>query len=110
MSEAAYTQRAAFLAEIHGVIREACRVGASAGDPDALPDAAREALRELRSGGGFRNPSTLSRLGRLYGEFTGDEVRQGTLDAPTVIHRRRFEALRAPLEEAIATIEDAGRD
>ena len=104
VSEAAYDQRAAFLAEIHGVIREACRVAAAAADPELLSEAVREALRELRPGGGFRNPSTLSRLGRLYGEFTGDNVRQGTLDAPTMVHRRRFEGLRTRLEEAMATV------
>ena len=108
VSEAAYAQRAAFLAEIHAVIREACRVGEAAGDPDALSDAAREAVRQLRPGGGFRNPSTLARLGRLYGEFTGDDVRQGTLDAPTMVHRRRFEALRTQIEEAIAVVGDSG--
>ena len=104
VSEAAYDQRAAFLAEIHGVIRESCRAAAAAGDREGLSDAAREALRQLRPGGGFRNPSTLARLGRLYGEFTGDDVRQGTLDAPTVVHRRRFEALRIRLNEAMDTV------
>lgn len=106
VSVAAYEQRAAFLAEAYGVIQEACRAGASAPDPDTLPEAARDALRQLRPGGGFRNPSTLARLGRLYGEFTGDDVRQGTLDAPTMVHRRRFETLRAQLEEAMATVND----
>ena len=104
VSEAAYGQRAAFLAEIHGVILESCRVAAAAGDPDTLSEAVREALRELRPGGGFRNPSTLARLGRLYGEFTGDNVRQGTLDAPTMVHRRRLESLRTRLNEAMETV------
>ena len=104
VSEAAYDQRAAFLAEIHGVIRESCRTAAAAGDREGLSDVAREALRQLRPGGGFRNPSTLARLGRLYGEFTGDDVRQGTLDAPTMVHRRRFEALRIRLNEAMDTV------
>ena len=108
VTEAAYAQRAAFLAEIRAAIREACRVGEAAGDPDALSDAAREAARQLRPGGGFRNPSTLARLGRLYGEFTGDDVRQGTLDAPTMVHRRRFEALRTQIEEAIAVVRGSG--
>ena len=104
VSEAAYGQRAAFLAEIHGVILESCRVAAAVGDPDTLSEAVREALRELRPGGGFRNPSTLARLGRLYGEFTGDNVRQGTLDAPTMVHRRRLESLRTRLNEAMETV------
>ena len=86
------------------MIRESCRAAAAAGDREGLSDAAREALRQLRPGGGFRNPSTLARLGRLYGEFTGDDVRQGTLDAPTVVHRRRFEALRIRLNEAMDTV------
>ena len=108
VSEAAYAQRAAFLSEIHGVIQDACRVGAAAGDPDSLSAAAGDALRELRPGGGFRNPSTLGRLGRLYGEFTGDDVRQGTLDAPTVVHRQRFERLRIGIEEAMEVVRGAG--
>ena len=110
VSEAAYDQRAAFLAEIHGIVRESCRVAAAAGDPETLPDAVGEALRQLRPGGGFRNPSTLARLGRLYGEFTGDDVRQGTLDAPTMVHRRRFESLRKRLEEAMAAASGSARD
>ena len=110
VSEAAYDQRAAFLAEIHGIVRESCRVAAAAGDPETLPDAVGEALRQLRPGGGFRNPSTLARLGRLYGEFTGDDVRQGTLDAPTMAHRRRFESLRKRLEEAMAAASGSARD
>ena len=106
VSRAAYAQRAGFVAEA---------LPARSGAPAAPPPrsarrrrcrrAAREALRELRSAGGFRNPSTLARLGRLYGEFTGDDVRQGTLDAPTPVHRRRFEGLRARLEAAAAALE-----
>ena len=105
VSRAAYAQRAGFVAEAYGAIRRACRAAASVGPAEALPEPAREALRELRSAGGFRNPSTLARLGRLYGEFTGDDVRQGTLDAPTPVHRRRFEGLRARLEAAAAALE-----
>ncbi len=104
VSEAAYRERAAFLAEVYDAIGRACRAAAAAPSLDGLPESAREALRELRPGGGFRNPSPLSRLGRLYGEFTGDEVRQGTLEPPTSVHRRRFELLRARLEAAAATL------
>ena len=109
VGEAAYAQRAAFLAEIYGTIRDACRAAADAGDPDLLTETARDALARLRPGGSFRNPSTLARLGRLYGEFTGDAVRQGTLDAPTVTHRQRFERLGVSIGEAIATLRSGGQ-
>ena len=105
ISDAAYAARSAFLVEAYDIIRRACEVAAAVGSPDELGQAAQEALRDLRPGGGFRNPSTLARLGRLYSEFTGDDVRQGTLDAPTPVHRRRFERLRQRLEAAAAVLE-----
>ena len=104
VSEAAYEQRTAFLTEVFGAIRTACEAAASVEDRDALSEAARRALRDLRPGGGSRNPSAIGRLGRLYAEFTGDDVRQGTLDAPTPTHLRRFERLRRRLEAAVQVL------
>ncbi len=95
-----YAERSAFLVEVRGAIGAACRAAAAAGNPDGLSSELAEALRDLRGGGGFRNPSALSRLARLYGEFTGDQVRQGTLHPPTPAHQRRFAALRERLEAA----------
>ena len=110
-SEAAYAQRTGFLTEAYRSILAACRAAASAADGDeaALSDAAREALRALGAGGGFRNPSALARLARLYGEFTGDAVRQGTLHAPTTTHRQRLERLQQEIAGAIAVLETLDR-
>ena len=107
VSEAAYAERSAFLLAVRETLAEACRAAAShAGLEEArLTEAERSALRDLGSGGGFRNPSARSRLARLYSEFTGDEVRQGTLDAPTLLHRRRFDTLRSRLRAAAALLE-----
>ena len=100
VTEAQYAERTAFLVEVHGEIQSACRAARSAGSGRGLDGEQRDALRELRGGGGFRNPSALGRMARLYGEFTGDRVRQGTLHPPTPVHERRFARLRDRLREA----------
>ena len=100
VSDEQYAERTGFLAEVRSEIRSACRAAESAASTSDLSDEQRDALRELRGGGGFRNPSALGLLARLFGEFTGDQVRQGTLHPPTPVHQRRFEMLRNRLREA----------
>ena len=107
VTEAAYAERTSFLLDIRATLVEACRAAAPFADAneDEFPESQRSALTDLRSGGGFRNPSARSRLARLYSEFTGDRVRQGTLDAPTPVHRRRFASLRSRLLAAAGLLE-----
>ncbi len=100
----AYRERSAFLENIHRTVMDACAVFASHEDAPDATEAEREALARLRPTGGFRNPSDLARLARLYGSFTGDQVRQGTLVAPTPLHRREAERLTATIREAMATL------
>ncbi len=105
VTEAQYAERTVFLTGIHAEIRSACAVAVAVTSTGSLDDDQRDALRELRGGGGFRNPSALSLMARLYGEFTGDRVRQGTLHPPTPVHQRRFETLRNRLREAARLVE-----
>lgn len=104
VTEAQYAERTVFLNEVHAAISTACQVSAALGTPSGLTEEQDRALRDLRGGGGFRNPSALSLLARLYGEFTGDRVRQGTLHPPTPVHRRRLQSLRTRLQEAAALL------
>ncbi|TDI43573.1 MAG: hypothetical protein E2P02_11155 [Acidobacteria bacterium] len=66
-------------------------------------------LAEARKaiGGGprsFRNPNLLSRASRLFGELSGDAVRQGTLHAPTTTQRRRLAEIMTEADKAIAAL------
>lgn len=58
-----------------------------------------------RQGRGFANPSDYARAGRLFGELSGDEVRQGTLSAPTPVQLRRFDELRTRGESKLTGLE-----
>ena len=41
----------------------------------------------------------------MFGELSGDQVRQGTLSAPTPIQQRRFDELRARAESKLTDLE-----
>ena len=66
-------------------------------------------LAEARKaiGGGrpsFRNPNLLSRASRLFGELSGDAVRQGTMHAPTSTQQNRLDELVTEANEAITAL------
>ena len=89
-------------------------------DPEA-DEPLRDALTELREvmdaatkpiGGGrpsFRNPNLLGRASRLFGELSGDDVRQGSLHGPTPVQEQRLTKMEREADAAIAKL-DTTRD
>ncbi len=106
VTEEQYAERSEFLEEIHATVMEACAVAAGLEGEDDLSDEAQEALDQLSPTGGFRNPSALARLARLYGGFTGDAVRQGTLHPPEPLHRDEAERLTGIIREALEVLNE----